>query len=646
MAQKIINFIGEGDTIEDAISEAMNKAMAEYIDFYDTDFEFEIVQYPIKKLFKNKRAIVQVYLNDSGISKYEEKKKQEEEEALKKDKEKKRAEKKEKLRKIEEEYSLLREKEEAERIRKNKERAEKRKAKELEKARLKKIEEENKKKEAREWEEFSNENIDKLRELINVFPTLYKSNMLALYNHAGLYVSLLGDALKMIGSENINSDLKKVWSEMSKSSFAKNLNKNIKRLFIEIVNEYEDISSRSKDYEIWGYSSNYNEWLNSIIDGFNSVESRTMAYYHFIGENYYNFIDEENNFLKKGFEIKDNASVDDRYKSKQLQTFRLFILTKYFQDLYLIPFLYHDLENAKKMRENEELTKLIINKREACGLQASRDIESYDLYTRYYKNDIELDEPDFRNAGNILYLYCNNKYDRNKDAIKLKEFGIDVDEILNNAIANIKEEQSIWDYIACNYLEIGRMDNLVSSSECEELWSIFTNLVFLKLCENENNISNICTLTYLLDGFNKAVEDYSIKYKLLHMTTEEYSKVEQIKAQFRNAVTGQDFENVLKLLYEYMGYEVKMTKTTGDQGADLIIKKHGVVGAIQAKYYSSQVGNSAVQEIVAAMNFYGAQKGFVITNSTFTKAAYELAEANNIELIDGAKLDNLIQSLI
>lgn len=88
MAQKIINFIGEGDTIEDAISEAMNKAMAEYIDFYDTDFEFEIVQYPIKKLFKNKRAIVQVYLNDSGISKYEEKKKQEEEEALKKDKEK------------------------------------------------------------------------------------------------------------------------------------------------------------------------------------------------------------------------------------------------------------------------------------------------------------------------------------------------------------------------------------------------------------------------------------------------------------------------------------------------------------------------------------------------------------------------------
>ena len=110
MAQKIINFIGEGDTIEDAISEAMNKAMAEYIDFYDTDFEFEIVQYPIKKLFKNKRAIVEVYLNDSGISKYEEKKKQEEEEALKKDKEKKRAEKKEKLRKIEEEYSLLREK--------------------------------------------------------------------------------------------------------------------------------------------------------------------------------------------------------------------------------------------------------------------------------------------------------------------------------------------------------------------------------------------------------------------------------------------------------------------------------------------------------------------------------------------------------
>lgn len=64
--------------------------------------------------------------------------------------------------------------------------------------------------------------------------------------------------------------------------------------------------------------------------------------------------------------------------------------------------------------------------------------------------------------------------------------------------------------------------------------------------------------------------------------------------------------------------------------------------AVQAKHYSSPVGNKAVQEIVGSLMYYEADQGMVVTNNTFTitKSAIALAEANNVVLIDGKSLLN------
>jgi restriction system protein len=83
---------------------------------------------------------------------------------------------------------------------------------------------------------------------------------------------------------------------------------------------------------------------------------------------------------------------------------------------------------------------------------------------------------------------------------------------------------------------------------------------------------------------------------------------------------------------------VMATPATGDQGADLIVKRNGRTIAIQAKGYQWPVGNGAVQEIVAALRFYNVDEGWVVTNSTFTASARSLARANNIRLIDGSDL--------
>jgi restriction system protein len=59
---------------------------------------------------------------------------------------------------------------------------------------------------------------------------------------------------------------------------------------------------------------------------------------------------------------------------------------------------------------------------------------------------------------------------------------------------------------------------------------------------------------------------------------------------------------------------------------------------VQAKRYRSSVGVRAVQEAVAAKAKYRCSEAMVVTNSTFTKQAVELARANKVTLVDREQL--------
>lgn len=107
-------------------------------------------------------------------------------------------------------------------------------------------------------------------------------------------------------------------------------------------------------------------------------------------------------------------------------------------------------------------------------------------------------------------------------------------------------------------------------------------------------------------------------------------------------MTGVEFEKCIGDLFIRKGYSVSYTKTTRDQGIDVIAEKDGYKIGIQAKRYTESVGNSAVQEAAAGKLYYSLDKVMVITNSTFTQAAIDLANANDIVLWDREVLkDNL-----
>jgi Predicted endonuclease distantly related to archaeal Holliday junction resolvase and Mrr-like restriction enzymes len=104
---------------------------------------------------------------------------------------------------------------------------------------------------------------------------------------------------------------------------------------------------------------------------------------------------------------------------------------------------------------------------------------------------------------------------------------------------------------------------------------------------------------------------------------------------------GVEFEKYLKILYEKDGYNVKTTPISNDYGADLIIQKYDIKTVVQAKRSQGKVGNTAIQEVVAAKYHYEADRAIVITNSYFTDNAKRLAKSNDIELIDRDKLIQL-----
>ena len=109
-------------------------------------------------------------------------------------------------------------------------------------------------------------------------------------------------------------------------------------------------------------------------------------------------------------------------------------------------------------------------------------------------------------------------------------------------------------------------------------------------------------------------------------------------------MNGAEFEIFCAELLQKNGFkEVIITKTTGDQGVDILATKDDVRFAIQCKHYASNVGNDAVQQAYAGRKYYGCHVGVVMTNSSFTESAVELAGTTGILLWGGQKIEKMME---
>ena len=143
---------------------------------------------------------------------------------------------------------------------------------------------------------------------------------------------------------------------------------------------------------------------------------------------------------------------------------------------------------------------------------------------------------------------------------------------------------------------------------------------------------------------------YDILVERLGSQLEHFNPNQFITMYLVDAMDGFQFEAFLVEIFRTIGYDVKETKKTGDQGADLFVNRFGKNMVIQAKNYSGTVGNSAVQQAISAKAFYGCDEAMVVTNSYYSISAKELADMAGVRLIDRiglqSYLDDYNQKLI
>lgn len=104
---------------------------------------------------------------------------------------------------------------------------------------------------------------------------------------------------------------------------------------------------------------------------------------------------------------------------------------------------------------------------------------------------------------------------------------------------------------------------------------------------------------------------------------------------------GNDYEAFCAAGLKVSGWNVINKGGSGDQGVDLIAERNGYRVAIQCKFYSSPVGNAAVQEVIAGKTFESATHAAVVSNATFTTAARQLASSAGVLLLHHEQLIDL-----
>lgn len=122
-------------------------------------------------------------------------------------------------------------------------------------------------------------------------------------------------------------------------------------------------------------------------------------------------------------------------------------------------------------------------------------------------------------------------------------------------------------------------------------------------------------------------------------------EIEKIDLDVINSMDGHLFENLITELLRKMGFVVEQTKKTGDGGIDMnaYSDKPIISGRyiIQCKRFSTPISEPIIRDLYGVMTAEKANKGILITNSTFTSASIAFAENKPIELIHGTKLVDL-----
>lgn len=194
-------------------------------------------------------------------------------------------------------------------------------------------------------------------------------------------------------------------------------------------------------------------------------------------------------------------------------------------------------------------------------------------------------------------------------------------DLLKAAIGKVVNEHI--DTLARRRKTLIRIDHygVVNASAWEkEVRHFLTQVIAPRLTDNQRLLANeIGVETICQEFIDELVEDHSEQ-----LTAEDFQL---------EKMTPEDFEGLCSQILAENGWKSSLTKGSGDQGADVLAQRGKKKLVLQCKLYNSTVGNKAVQEVISAKVFYGAQMGAVVCVKGYSRSAKQLAAASDIALL-------------
>lgn len=134
------------------------------------------------------------------------------------------------------------------------------------------------------------------------------------------------------------------------------------------------------------------------------------------------------------------------------------------------------------------------------------------------------------------------------------------------------------------------------------------------------------------------------EYREVELYEAAVSKWNLTQQQHWKSLRGVKFESALARLYRNMGYLVRQTKGSGDEGIDLVLLKEGIETVVQCKGHAKPVGVGAVRDLYGAMMHFGATGAILACPAGFTKGVTEFVTNKPIQLVSANELAEMAGS--
>jgi len=166
----------------------------------------------------------------------------------------------------------------------------------------------------------------------------------------------------------------------------------------------------------------------------------------------------------------------------------------------------------------------------------------------------------------------------------------------------------------------------------KERWGQELNKLRKELEDFKNELSKTREFKKIQAEYRGKVVDYVFE------KTNKQDEEKRKEKGYWTSLTGFEFEREVSKLLKEIGFEVKVTKKTGDGGIDIIASIFNKKCAIQCKAHKNEIGPSVIRELKGVIVRDKYDCGFIIALNKFSSGAVKEAKEMGIKLVNIEKL--------